>query len=124
MVYFLILTAFEVVLLVIIYPSRLSPLSFENCSFVTNYMLKNCKNAKYIQNSSKKSNLYGGKLHKIGVMYHVKYFHIKAIPYMYYLSKINLKLHFSKLNYYEKFGAKYMSDLQNGEKLYYINLED
>ena len=27
-------------------------------------------------------------------------------------------------NYYEKFGAKYMSDLQNGEKLYYINLED
>lgn len=27
-------------------------------------------------------------------------------------------------NYYEKFGAQYMSDLQNGEKLYYINLED
>ena len=27
-------------------------------------------------------------------------------------------------NYYEKFGAKYIKDLQNGEKLYYINLED
>lgn len=27
-------------------------------------------------------------------------------------------------NYYEKFGAQYMSDLKNGEKLYYINLED
>jgi len=27
-------------------------------------------------------------------------------------------------NYYEKFGAKYMKDLKNGEKLYYINLED
>lgn len=27
-------------------------------------------------------------------------------------------------NYYEKFGAKYMADLKNGEKLYYINLED
>lgn len=27
-------------------------------------------------------------------------------------------------NYYEKFGAKYMSDLKNGEKLYYIKLED
>ena len=26
--------------------------------------------------------------------------------------------------YYEKFGAKYMADLKNGEKLYYINLED
>jgi len=25
-------------------------------------------------------------------------------------------------NYYEKFGAKYMDDLQNGEKLYYIDL--
>lgn len=25
-------------------------------------------------------------------------------------------------NYYEKFGAKYMSDLKNGEKLYYIDL--
>jgi len=25
-------------------------------------------------------------------------------------------------NYYEKFGAKYMNDLQNGEKLYYIDL--
>ena len=25
-------------------------------------------------------------------------------------------------NYYEKFGAKYMGDLQNGEKLYYIDL--
>ena len=25
-------------------------------------------------------------------------------------------------NYYEKFGAKYIKDLQNGEKLYYINL--
>ena len=27
-------------------------------------------------------------------------------------------------NYYEKFGAKYIKDLQKGEKLYYINLED
>ena len=27
-------------------------------------------------------------------------------------------------NYYEKFGAKYITDLKNGEKLYYINLED
>ena len=26
------------------------------------------------------------------------------------------------VNYYEKFGAKYMQDLSNGEKLYYINL--
>lgn len=25
-------------------------------------------------------------------------------------------------NYYEKFGVKYMSNLKNGEKLYYINL--
>lgn len=25
-------------------------------------------------------------------------------------------------NYYEKFGAKYIKDLQNGEKLYYIDL--
>ena len=25
-------------------------------------------------------------------------------------------------NYYEKFGAKYMDDLKNGEKLYYIDL--
>ena len=25
-------------------------------------------------------------------------------------------------NYYEKFGAKYMNDLQNGEKIYYIDL--
>jgi len=25
-------------------------------------------------------------------------------------------------NYYEKFGAQYMNDLQNGEKLYYIDL--
>ena len=28
------------------------------------------------------------------------------------------------VNYYEKFGAKYMTDLKNGEKLYYISLED
>ena len=27
-------------------------------------------------------------------------------------------------NYYEKFGAKYMTDLKNGEKLYYIEIED
>lgn len=27
-------------------------------------------------------------------------------------------------NYYEKFGAKYMADLMNGERLYYINLEN
>ena len=27
-------------------------------------------------------------------------------------------------NYYEKFGAIYMNELKNGEKLYYINLED
>lgn len=27
-------------------------------------------------------------------------------------------------NYYEKFGAQYIKDLKNGEKLYYINLED
>lgn len=27
-------------------------------------------------------------------------------------------------NYYEKFGAKYIEDLKNGEKLYYIDLED
>ena len=26
------------------------------------------------------------------------------------------------VNYYEKFGAKYISDLDNGEKLYYIDL--
>ena len=26
------------------------------------------------------------------------------------------------INYYEKFGAKYMEDLDNGEKLYYIDL--
>lgn len=26
------------------------------------------------------------------------------------------------VNYYEKFGAEYMEDLQNGEKLYYIKL--
>lgn len=26
------------------------------------------------------------------------------------------------VNYYEKFGAKYMEDLSNGEKLYYIDL--
>ena len=31
--------------------------------------------------------------------------------------KSNLK------NYYEKFGAKYIEDLKNGEKLYYINLK-
>lgn len=28
------------------------------------------------------------------------------------------------VNYYEKFGAKYMEDLNNGEKLYYIDLKD
>lgn len=28
------------------------------------------------------------------------------------------------VNYYEKFGAKYMEDLSNGEKLYYIDLKD
>lgn len=28
------------------------------------------------------------------------------------------------VNYYEKFGAKYMDDLSNGEKLYYIDLKD
>lgn len=27
-------------------------------------------------------------------------------------------------NYYEKFGAQYIKKLKNGEKLYYINLED
>ncbi len=27
------------------------------------------------------------------------------------------------VNYYEKFGAKYIEDLNNGEKLYYINLK-
>lgn len=27
------------------------------------------------------------------------------------------------VNYYEKFGAKYMEDLKNGEKLYYIDLK-
>ena len=27
-------------------------------------------------------------------------------------------------NYYEKFGAKYMGKLSNGEKLYYINLKE
>lgn len=27
------------------------------------------------------------------------------------------------INYYEKFGAKYMEDLENGEKLYYINIK-
>lgn len=26
------------------------------------------------------------------------------------------------INYYEKFGAKYIEDLSNGEKLYYIEL--
>ena len=26
------------------------------------------------------------------------------------------------VNYYEKFGAEYMEDLNNGEKLYYIKL--
>ena len=26
------------------------------------------------------------------------------------------------INYYEKFGAKYIEDLDNGEKLYYIDL--
>ena len=28
------------------------------------------------------------------------------------------------VNYYEKFGAKYMEDLSNGEKLYYIELKE
>ena len=28
------------------------------------------------------------------------------------------------VNYYEKFGAKYIEDLSNGEKLYYIDLKD
>lgn len=28
------------------------------------------------------------------------------------------------INYYEKFGAKYIEDLSNGEKLYYIDLKD
>ena len=28
------------------------------------------------------------------------------------------------INYYEKFGAKYMDKLNNGETLYYINCED
>ena len=27
-------------------------------------------------------------------------------------------------NYYEKFGAKYMGKLSNGEKLYYIDLKE
>lgn len=35
-------------------------------------------------------------------------------------SKIYLKS--ALVNYYEKFGAKYMEDLHNGEKLYYIKL--
>ena len=35
-------------------------------------------------------------------------------------SKIYLKT--DLINYYEKFGAKYMDDLSNGEKLYYIEL--
>jgi len=26
------------------------------------------------------------------------------------------------INYYEKFGAKYITDIENGEKLYYIDL--
>ncbi|MBQ7453297.1 MAG: hypothetical protein IJS68_03425 [Clostridia bacterium] len=52
-------------------------------------------------------------MQKIDVMYHVKYFHIKAIPYMYYLSKINLKLHFSKLNYYEKFAKMEYAKIKN-----------
>lgn len=35
-------------------------------------------------------------------------------------NKIYLKT--DLVNYYEKFGAKYMDDLNNGEKLYYIDL--
>lgn len=35
-------------------------------------------------------------------------------------SKIYLKSEL--INYYEKFGAKYIEDLDNGEKLYYIDL--
>lgn len=34
--------------------------------------------------------------------------------------KIYLKTNLD--NYYEKYGAKYMEDLNNGEKLYYIEL--
>ena len=35
-------------------------------------------------------------------------------------NKIYLKT--DLINYYEKFGAKYIEDLANGEKLYYIQL--
>lgn len=37
------------------------------------------------------------------------------------IKRIYLKTSLS--NYYEKFGAKYMEKLQNGEKLYYINIK-
>ena len=37
-------------------------------------------------------------------------------------SKLYLKSNL--INYYEKFGATYMETLQNGEKLYYIDLEE
>lgn len=37
------------------------------------------------------------------------------------IKRIYLKTSLS--NYYEKFGAKYIENLQNGEKLYYINIK-
>lgn len=37
-------------------------------------------------------------------------------------NKIYLKSYL--INYYEKFGAKYIENLNNGEKLYYINCKD
>lgn len=45
---------------------------------------------------------------------------IKKVKKLNY-SKVYLKSNL--VNYYEKFGAKYIENLNNGEKLYYIDLE-